>query len=56
MLKPKHLLKNIHFRANCILNTQVENYYTHANNGKIRTKKEAMKYFAQINFEDNDYA
>lgn len=55
MLKPKHLLKNIHFRADCILNTQVENYYTHANNGKIRTKKEAMKYFAQINFEDNDY-
>lgn len=36
-------------------NKKIKNYYTHANNGKIRTKKEAMEYFAQINFEDNDY-
>ncbi len=36
-------------------NKKIKNYYTHDNNGKIRTEKEAMEYFAQKNFKDNDY-
>ena len=34
-------------------NQKIKNYYT--DGGKTRTIKEAMEYYAQINFDDYDY-